>query len=573
MFPFNLKREVLCLEFQYLRAITGSADGKIRIWDIIKGNCIRVMRGNSQCDSILSMTIVDHTILVNTENNVLLMEFEPVQYEYDASNDQAVSEKSKNSLIFEHDSQMSRKKRAYSSVRASRMELVSTPNPKLFNDERKSALDHSARPISGKNLKDASLIHKIGSTAPSLPLNSAGNLSESALLKRKTIVNTINLAVQNHSFINVLTTTAAATTSSQNFGQAKQQRPLTSVSYNSNQFTQSSNQLSQNKPRLAAVNNEDISASTNRLLAINNLEDTKTYLRSQLKEMKQAEQDNSAQNKENKEMTKGLNKNSNNSDETKSCLIELKYNHALQTSINDQYNLMSTRPQSSPSRVDTKSKVKLRENQFSTFFSSSQQQQQQQTQVESNALGQGAESFRSNNLNEHEHTYVAKVFKIKETDLISNNLMYPRNVKSKLPNPKIVSQIRTASGRSVNRETSASTTRTMSTVCQEASVVNQLQPILFKPKPALPKQPKRNANLIRPSHIDKLTTPNSLNLMTFQEVEKVVNTLNGHVAHSEQNMEAFRTDVCKKIWLLKSKGQYHGSLLAKPKIIAPEIRE
>jgi hypothetical protein len=561
---------VLCLEFQYLRAITGSADGKIRIWDILKGNCIRVMRGNSQCDSILSMTIVDNTILVNTENNVLLMEFEPVQYEYGTNNDQIVADKSKNSLILESESQMIKKRRAYSSVRASRMELVSTPNPKLFNDERKSALDHSARPISAKNLKDASLIHKIASTAPTLPLNSVGNLSESALIKRKTIVNTINQAVQNNSFVNVFQTTTTTTHHSQNFDQQKQ-RPFTSVPYNLSQFTQSSNQLSQNKPKIQ-IYNDDISASTNRLLAISNLEETKTFLRTQLKEMKQAEQDSSAQSKENKELSKGLSKNSSNSDETKSCLVELKYNHALQVSINEQSatNLINTRPQSSPSRVDTKSKVKLQESQLNALMSN---QHQQQAHSELNAFVQCSDSFRSNKLDEHEHTYVAKVFKIKETDLISNNLMYPRNVKSKLPNPKIVSQIRTASGRSVNRETSASTTRTMLTARQDAPVVHNLQPILFKPKQVPPKQPKRNASLIRPNYMDKLTTPNSLNLMTFQEVENVVNTLNSHVTNSEKNVEAFRTDVCKKIWLLKSKGQYHGSLLAKPKIMAPEIRE
>ena len=74
-----------------MRAITGSADGKIRIWNVLNGDCIRVMRGNSRCDPILSMSIIDNRILMNTEHNIILMEFEPVLYEY-GSNREETSE-------------------------------------------------------------------------------------------------------------------------------------------------------------------------------------------------------------------------------------------------------------------------------------------------------------------------------------------------------------------------------------------------------------------------------------------------------------------------------------------------
>lgn len=50
-----IHREVLCLEFIYLRVITGSADGRIRIWNFLSGQCCRIMRGNSQSDPILSI--------------------------------------------------------------------------------------------------------------------------------------------------------------------------------------------------------------------------------------------------------------------------------------------------------------------------------------------------------------------------------------------------------------------------------------------------------------------------------------------------------------------------------------
>lgn len=56
---FFLCRAVLCLEFQYLRVITGSADGRLRIWNVITGQCCRIMRGNSASDPIQSIIAID----------------------------------------------------------------------------------------------------------------------------------------------------------------------------------------------------------------------------------------------------------------------------------------------------------------------------------------------------------------------------------------------------------------------------------------------------------------------------------------------------------------------------------
>ena len=51
-------REVLCLEFMYLRVITGSADGKLRIWNMLNGQCLRIMRGNSKSDPIYRLIAI-----------------------------------------------------------------------------------------------------------------------------------------------------------------------------------------------------------------------------------------------------------------------------------------------------------------------------------------------------------------------------------------------------------------------------------------------------------------------------------------------------------------------------------
>jgi F-box/WD-40 domain protein 10 len=43
------------MEFLYLRLITGCVDGKIRIWNALNGFCLRVMRGNSVSEPVISL--------------------------------------------------------------------------------------------------------------------------------------------------------------------------------------------------------------------------------------------------------------------------------------------------------------------------------------------------------------------------------------------------------------------------------------------------------------------------------------------------------------------------------------
>ena len=202
IFLLQLKREVLCIELKYLRAITGAADGKVRIWNILNGDCIRVLRGNSRSDPILSMSIVDNRILLNTDNNVLLMEFEPIQLEYGSNIEETVEHKLKHQIV-------AKKPKSYSSIRASRMELVSTPNVRLFNDDRKTVMDHSSRPISGKCLKDARNIYSAVSRSGNnhIVTNSAGHISESALAKRRSIMESINAIISSQGSISNLSYT------------------------------------------------------------------------------------------------------------------------------------------------------------------------------------------------------------------------------------------------------------------------------------------------------------------------------------------------------------------------------
>ena len=67
----------------------------------------------------------------------------------------------------------------------------------------------------------------------------------------------------------------------------------------------------------------------------------------------------------------------------------------------------------------------------------------------------------------------------------------------------------------------------------------------------------------------------NLNLKTFQEVDRITEVINSGIVNMSTDpcKEKERADIYKKFWHLKSTGQYHGSLLAKPRLVAPEIRE
>ncbi|ELT88931.1 hypothetical protein CAPTEDRAFT_142339, partial [Capitella teleta] len=84
---FRHPKEVLCVEFMFLRVVTGAADGKIRIWNMVTGQCLRIMRGNSRSDPITNLVAIDNRITINTVKNVIVFNFEPITYDYTLEDD------------------------------------------------------------------------------------------------------------------------------------------------------------------------------------------------------------------------------------------------------------------------------------------------------------------------------------------------------------------------------------------------------------------------------------------------------------------------------------------------------
>ena len=68
-----------------LRCVTGAADGKIRIWNFLDGNCIRIFRGNSYCHPVVGIDFVDRSRLcVNTTTSMHVLNFDSCDGDADA---------------------------------------------------------------------------------------------------------------------------------------------------------------------------------------------------------------------------------------------------------------------------------------------------------------------------------------------------------------------------------------------------------------------------------------------------------------------------------------------------------
>lgn len=305
-----------------MRAITGCADGKLRIWNILNGDCIRCVRGNSRSDSITSLSIVGQRLLLNTENNIILLEFEPIIYEYNVENliDNSFVDTSDNPKF---NQKMVQKRKSYPMIRANRMELVSTTNARVFNDNRTTVIEHSSRPISGKCLQEAKKIYSAVNGSGNFEIfspynfrtNSAGHISEAALVKRRSIMESINA---------IISSQGSHPDSNMSNYKTDIINKVGFLETNQNSNRTSEFEMSRVKRPPA------------------NLNETKQYLRDQLREIKEAGQSGSPSSKTDS-----------------SSLVPTSYRY----NSNNKVSSSSIRPTSSPSRVNTK-KIKLKAHQF-----------------------------------------------------------------------------------------------------------------------------------------------------------------------------------------------------------------
>uniref|UniRef100_A0A4W4FA76 Uncharacterized protein n=1 Tax=Electrophorus electricus TaxID=8005 RepID=A0A4W4FA76_ELEEL len=84
LMTFPHPREVPTLSFHFLRVITGCADGKIRIFNFLGGDCLRVIKISTRQSTVLSLHTHHNNILVNSSSRVLLLQFAQERWDYAA---------------------------------------------------------------------------------------------------------------------------------------------------------------------------------------------------------------------------------------------------------------------------------------------------------------------------------------------------------------------------------------------------------------------------------------------------------------------------------------------------------
>uniref|UniRef100_F6W2U2 F-box and WD repeat domain containing 10B n=1 Tax=Macaca mulatta TaxID=9544 RepID=F6W2U2_MACMU len=82
LMAFKHPKEVLHVSLLFLRVISACADGKIRIYNFLNGNCMKVIKANGRGDPVLSFFIQGNRMVVNTESNVLVFQFEHIKWQY-----------------------------------------------------------------------------------------------------------------------------------------------------------------------------------------------------------------------------------------------------------------------------------------------------------------------------------------------------------------------------------------------------------------------------------------------------------------------------------------------------------
>ncbi|NWH50737.1 FBW10 protein, partial [Fregata magnificens] len=95
LIAFRHPKEVLSLEFLYLRVISGCADGKIRIFNYLTGSCLKVLMANSRGDPVSSFYVAENRMVINSPTSLLMFQFEDVRWDYTLDTDREMVGKKK----------------------------------------------------------------------------------------------------------------------------------------------------------------------------------------------------------------------------------------------------------------------------------------------------------------------------------------------------------------------------------------------------------------------------------------------------------------------------------------------
>ncbi|XP_066187947.1 F-box/WD repeat-containing protein 10-like [Sylvia atricapilla] len=95
LIAFFHPKEVLSLEFLYLRVISGCADGHIRIFSFLTGACLQVLEPSSSGDPVSALCVAGNRVVTNSPSRLLLLQFEAVVWDYSLPADREVKKEKK----------------------------------------------------------------------------------------------------------------------------------------------------------------------------------------------------------------------------------------------------------------------------------------------------------------------------------------------------------------------------------------------------------------------------------------------------------------------------------------------
>ncbi|NXO70375.1 FBW10 protein, partial [Phainopepla nitens] len=130
LIAFFHPKEVLSLEFLYLRVISGCADGHIRIFNFLTGTCLQVLEPSSSGDPVSALYVAGNRVVTNSPSRLLLLQFEDVVWDYSLPADREVMKKEKRSRKGKHQGTSAEQQQAQDKSPRSRQPPKSHGRPK-----------------------------------------------------------------------------------------------------------------------------------------------------------------------------------------------------------------------------------------------------------------------------------------------------------------------------------------------------------------------------------------------------------------------------------------------------------
>uniref|UniRef100_H0Z3T4 F-box/WD repeat-containing protein 10 n=1 Tax=Taeniopygia guttata TaxID=59729 RepID=H0Z3T4_TAEGU len=136
LIAFFHPKEVLSLEFLYLRVISGCADGCIRIFNFLTGTCLRVLEPTSSGDPVSALYAAGNRVVTNSPSRLLLLQFEDVVWDYSLPADREELKKDKRTRRGKRQGGTAEQQRARDKSPRSRQGPKSRGRPKSDEAER-----------------------------------------------------------------------------------------------------------------------------------------------------------------------------------------------------------------------------------------------------------------------------------------------------------------------------------------------------------------------------------------------------------------------------------------------------